>query len=394
MPERRMWFMWSAPVDRCFGICNDRRADQYAAGPEALRGSEGNSRKSAPGGSCPGPLQNRRPQRSGKRQLYQRYTVQFIGFVIERGGMQVLDIACSPDVAAQVDRREASPLAYSVGGISVGVFAAPGLQVELDPELLPFHVSSEHPEVRIEVDWTSEIAAPSGSLIFDSGGLWSLYEEYGGYTFYFSTPRLGATPYKTAWFDDEFRFGHISMLRRFYDVSQPVNALEYPLDELVTIHRLSLGEGVELHALGVVDEFNRGHLFIGHSGAGKSTSARLWQKRRGARVLSDDRIILRCENGRTRMYGTPWHGDAGLALPESADLFGIYVLAHGTQNKLTRIPAGRAAAELLARSFIPHHSPDGLAFTLQILDRVTRETPCSQFQFVPDQSSVEAICHA
>ncbi|HKV49490.1 MAG TPA: hypothetical protein VJN69_15455 [Candidatus Acidoferrales bacterium] len=327
--------------------------------------------------------------------MYQRYTVQFIGFVIERGGMQVLDIAGSPHVALQVDHGEAaSPLAYSVGGICVGVFAAPGLQLELDPELFPFHVSLKNPDVRIEVDWTSEIVAPSGPLIFESGGLWSLYEEYGGYTFHFSTPRLGATPYKTAWFDHEFRFGHVSMLRRFYDVSQPVNALEYPLDELVTIHRLALGEGVEVHALGVVDEFNRGHLFIGHSGAGKSTSARLWQKRPGARVLSDDRIILRCENGRTRMYGTPWHGDAGLALAESANLFGIYVLAHGTRNKLTRLPAGRAAAELLARSFVPHHSAEGLEFTLQILDRITREIPCSRFEFVPDQSALEVICRA
>lgn len=309
--------------------------------------------------------------------------------------MQVLDIAGSPDVALQVSRDEVvSPLAYSVGGISVGLFAQPGLQLALDPELFAFQVSPENSDVWIEVDWTSEIAAPSGSPLFHSGGLWSLYEECGGYAFYFSTPLLGPTPYRKAWFDHEFRFGRISMLRRFYDPSQPVNALEYPLDELVTIHRLSVGEGVEVHALGVVDEFNRGHLFIGHSGAGKSTSARLWQKRPGARVLSDDRIILRCENGRIRMHGTPWHGDAGLALAESADLFGIYVLAHGTRNTLTRIPAGRAAAELLARSFVPYHSANGLAFTLQILDRVTREIPCSRFEFVPDQSALEVICRA
>ncbi|MGH9574106.1 MAG: hypothetical protein ACRD40_11325 [Candidatus Acidiferrales bacterium] len=309
--------------------------------------------------------------------------------------MPVLDISSSPDAMLQLNRDEAaSPLVYSVGDISVGLFAQPGLQLALDPVLFAFQVCPENLDVCIEVGWTSEVAAPSGSLIFDSGGLWSLYEECGGYIFYFSTSLLGTTPYKTAWFDREFRFGQISMVRRFYDPSQPVNALEYPLDELLTIHRLALGEGVEVHALGVVDEFNRGHLFIGHSGAGKSTSARLWQNRHSARVLSDDRIILRCKNGRVRMYGTPWHGDAGLALAESADLFGIYILGHGTQNKLTRLPAGRAAAELLARSFVPHHSAEGLASTLQILDRVTREIPCSRFEFVPDQSALEVICRA
>jgi hypothetical protein len=309
--------------------------------------------------------------------------------------MQVIDIASCADGALQANCFAApNSLVYRVGGISVGLFAAPGLRLELDPELFPFHVASDSPDVGIEVDWTEEIVVPSGSPLFHSGGLWSLYDEGGGYGFYFSTPLLGATPYKTAWFDREFRFGHISMLRRFYNPSRPVNALEYPLDELVTIHRLSLGEGVEVHALGVVDENDRGHLFVGHSGAGKSTSARLWQKRPGARVLSDDRIILRIENGRTRMYGTPWHGDAGLALADSADLCGVYVLAHGADNKLTAVPAGRAAAELLTRSFVPHHSADGLASTLQILDRITHEIPCSRFHFVPDQTAVEAICRA
>lgn len=306
-----------------------------------------------------------------------------------------MDIASCSDVALQATQFEvANSLAYRIGGISVGLFAPPGFQLELDPELFPFQVASDTPDVRIEVDWSDDISIPSASPLFHSGGLWSLYEECGDYGFYFSTPRLGATPYKTAWFDREFRFGHISMLRRFYDPCQPVNVLEYPLDELVTIHRLSLGEGVEVHALGVVDEFNRGHLFVGHSGAGKSTSARLWQKHPGARVLSDDRIILRCEDGRIRMYGTPWHGDAGLALADSADLACIYVLAHGIHNKLTPMPPGRAAAELLARSFVPHHSPDGLASTLQILDLITHEVPCSHFQFVPDHSAVEMICRA
>ena len=309
--------------------------------------------------------------------------------------MQALDLACCSDVALQGNYFEgANSLVYRIGGISVALFAKPGLQLELDPEMFPFQLVSGRPDLHIEVGWIDDISTPSGSPLFHSGGLWSLYEECGGYGFYFSTPLLGATPYKTAWFDREFRHGHISMLRRVYDTCRPVNALEYPLDELVTIHRLSLGEGVEMHALGVVDEFDRGHLFIGHSGSGKSTSARLWQKHPGARVLSDDRIILRCENGHTRMYGTPWHGDAGLALADSADLSGIYVLAHGSHNKLMPMPAGRAAAELLARSFVPHHSADGLASTLQILDRITREIPCSRFEFIPDQSAVEVICGA
>ncbi len=306
--------------------------------------------------------------------------------------MQLSTVEYHQAHAATTPGQSLARAAYSIGGISVGVFAPADMKLAFDPELLPFRAAASQLDVRIEVNWTEQLAAPPGAPLFHSGGLWSLFEEPDGYRFYFSTPFLGAAPYKAAWFDRNFSVGRVELFRRYYDARRPVNPLEYPLDELLAIHRLSCGEGVEVHALGVVDNSNRGRLFFGHSGAGKSTSARLWQKQPGIRVLSDDRIILRFENGRTRMYGTPWHGDAGLALADSADLCAVYLLEHGTQNELVPLTPGRAAAELLARSFVPHHSASGLKSTMNSLERITRDTPCSLFRFVPDQSAVEMIC--
>ena len=285
-------------------------------------------------------------------------------------------------------------LTYSVGGICVGLFAAPDMKLKLDREMEQFRTAEAPVDVRLEVDWTNELSPPAGQPTFRSGGLWSLFEEDGGYRFYFSTPFLGTAPYKAAWFDRAFRQGRVALDRRYHDPKRAVNPMEYPLDELLAIHRISHGEGVEVHAVGLIDAQNRGHLFLGHSGAGKSTSARLWQRLPGVRVLSDDRIILRWEGSQVRMFGTPWHGDAGIASSESAALSAMYVLEHGARNQLTRLAPGRAAAEVFARSFVPHHSADGLQSVLYFLDRVTRQVPCSRFQFVPDQTAVEAICHA
>jgi hypothetical protein len=300
-----------------------------------------------------------------------------------------------PALAASARKRQAGPqIAYSIGGITVGLFGPPDMHLKLDRQLVPFCASPAALDVHIEVDWSDHLAKPSHAPTFHSGGLWSLYEETDGHRFFFSTPFLGAAPYKSAWFDRDFRRGHVTLFRRYFDARRSPNVLEYPLDELLAIHRLSRGEGVEVHAVGVVDESNRGHLLLGHSGAGKSTSARLWQKRPGVRVLSDDRIILRFDRGHARMYGTPWHGDAGLALADSADLAGMYILQHGCRNELTLLPAGRAAAELFARSFVPYHCQEGLKFTLRFLENLTRSVSCSLFQFVPDQTAVETICHA
>jgi serine kinase of HPr protein (carbohydrate metabolism regulator) len=44
-----------------------------------------------------------------------------------------------------------------------------------------------------------------------------------------------------------------------------------------------------MHACGLVDRGD-GYLFCGRSGAGKSTSAGLWQ--REPRVLNDDRVLI------------------------------------------------------------------------------------------------------
>ncbi len=301
------------------------------------------------------------------------------------------NIVCT-DAFARTKTSETQRLAFRVGGTSFGLFSDDGIELMLDPGLRDFVVEPSFGDIQIQVEWTDALEIPSGEPLFNSGGLWRLFEESGGYRFYFSTPYLGASPYKAAWFDPEFKRGHLVLFRPYFDESKPIYPLEYPLDELLMIHRLACGEGVETHAVGIVDEAGQGHLFLGHSGAGKSTTARLWQSESNAQVLSDDRIILRVRDGRIWMYGTPWHGDAGIASPESAPLSRLYLLEHSDKTELETLSPGRAAAELFTRSFVPHHSPKGLQFTLRFLDRVAREIPCSIFRFLPDKSAVEAIC--
>lgn len=288
----------------------------------------------------------------------------------------------------------ASRLSYRIGGITFSLQSEGDLNLAPDRELAAFAVEAAHGDVNLSISWADSLEAPRSTPLFHSGGLWSLFAEPSGYRFSFLAPVLGMTPYKEAWLDSEFRSGRVLLSRRFFDTERPVFPLEYPLDELLMIHRLSRGEGVEVHAVGISDETGRGHLFLGHSGAGKSTTARLWLDRPGIRILSDDRIILRAREGRIWMYGTPWHGDAGIASPDCAPLSAIYLLEHGKSNEQLALPQGRAAAELFARTFTTHHSGEGIRFTLDFLDRVAREVPCSIFRFLPDETAVEAICRA
>lgn len=304
------------------------------------------------------------------------------------------EIAIPAGIAAPERSGGRRGIAFRVGGMSFGLFPCADIKLALDPELRNFAIAPSSCDVRIEVSWTEKLAMPSSAPRFDSGGVWSLFDEPGRRRFYFSTRNLGPAPYKAASFDPEFSCGEVVLFRPYFDGEHAVYPLEYPLDELLMIHRLARGEGVELHALGVVDRFERGHLFLGHSGAGKSTAARIWQSEPDAHILSDDRIILRLRGSQIWMYGTPWHGDAGIASPGCAPLSQLYLLQHGGKTELVPMTNGRAAAELMARSFVPPYSAEAIHFSMQFLERVACEIPCHLLRFTPDRSVVEAVYRA
>ena len=275
--------------------------------------------------------------------------------------------------------------------------AGDGVRMILDPSLREFAVprgASDGCDVNVKVSLVDALKVPAQKPLFSSGGLWSLFAEAGGYRLNFLRAFPGETPYKSAWFDKNFRVGELSLSRHFFDASKAMYPFEYPLDEVLMIHHLAGGKGLEVHALGVVDEAGYGHLFLGHSGAGKSTSARLWQSQPGVRILSDDRIILRRREGAIWMYGTPWHGDAGIASPGSARLSHIYVLEQAPANELVAMPRSVATAEIFARSFVPRHSPEALSWALQFIEQLAQELPCDTFRFLPQSSALEAVRHA
>jgi hypothetical protein len=218
-----------------------------------------------------------------------------------------------------------------------------------------------------------------------------LYRQNGSYNFCFRSPALGDIPFKQVQFDRNFRSGEVRLHHPSFSPGQPVDPLEYPLDELLVNHLLPQKGGTEIHGLGLVDETGRGHLFVGQSGAGKSTLARFWAEREGVKILSDDRIILRQIGKNIWMYGTPWHGEACHAIPEKACLAGLYFLEKGKTNHWRPLSKSETVTRLLACSFPPFHSREAVDAILSFLDLVADIVPGGELYFVPDEGVVDFI---
>jgi hypothetical protein len=282
--------------------------------------------------------------------------------------------------------------AISIADLTIGLTSDdPLLAVPPNGAMTPFLVHEVEPDIQLQARWGKLDGVSGGEQLFESGGLWHLAAENGSLRFSFTSPVLGPLPYKIALLDKEFKSGEVLIHRPYVPPSGGIYPLQYPLDELLLIHLLAAGRGVEVHACGVVDSDGRGYLFAGQSGAGKTTMARLWQKTNeageagGLMILSDDRIVLRYQAGQFWMYGTPWHGEAELSSPARAPLNGIYLLRHGSRNKLVPLRRSATAARLLACSFPLFYDPSGLGFTLGFFDQLVQAVPCYELSFTPDE---------
>jgi hypothetical protein len=288
---------------------------------------------------------------------------------------------------------------FRIGGVSLEVFGCPDLEAGSRPALEAFRYKSQNPDIAMTVEWLPSLPSLPGVELFDSGCTWRLYDDGRGFRFDFYAAALKGLPHKRLFVDQSFSEARLQLSEEVRSrMPYLLSPLGYPLDELLIMHRLTQERAIELHGVGIVGPNGASNLFVGHSGAGKSTTARLWTSLHQVQVLSDDRIIVReheadGEGGRSQifMYGTPWHGEAQFALPQRAPVQRIFVLEHGRGNVLARLTPSQAVAELFARAFVPFHRHEYVESALTFLERVAESVPCYRYSFEPDARAVEKI---
>ena len=107
--------------------------------------------------------------------------------------------------------------------------------------------------------------------------------------------------------------------------------------------------GTALFHAAAVSLDGKGYMFLGKSGTGKSTHARLWlQNLQGVELMNDDNPAVRVKaDGTAVVYGTPWSGKTPCYRNVSAPVGGIVLLSQAPYNKITRLSGIGAYAAIV-----------------------------------------------
>jgi hypothetical protein len=169
----------------------------------------------------------------------------------------------------------------------------------------------------------------------------------------------------------------------------------YDFLQVLLINYFALrGEGIFTHAVGIKDVDASGMVFAGKSGAGKSTTARLWHKHSKAMVLNDDRVIVRKGKGGFVMHGSPWHGEFSDYLEsriESAPLKKLIFIHHAKQNTVRRVFTKEAFGLLYPALFPTFWDKVCLENIISFCQEMIKAVPCYSLGFVNNKDVIDFI---
>lgn len=145
-------------------------------------------------------------------------------------------------------------------------------------------------------------------------------------------------------------------------------------DQILIARLLADRDGFLVHASGV--EMNgKGLLFVGHSGAGKSTMSRLVEPH--ARILCDERNVVRRSGDGWQLHGTWNHSDLVKVSPQPAPLGAVLFLEKADCNRIIPLTDRREIVHRLLPCIIrPFVTPDWWKKTLTSVEQIAREVPC------------------
>lgn len=151
---------------------------------------------------------------------------------------------------------------------------------------------------------------------------------------------------------------------------------------------MTMRDGMPLHA-SLVEKDGYGVVFLGPSGMGKSTQAKLWVEYQVADFIIGDRPGLRRIDGQWIGFGMPWDGKDGIRQQKQVPIRALISLEQARENSIRRLTKQEAMMVLLNQVMMPMWDDAAMTLLTPLMGQLATEMPFYHLKNLPNKEATE-----
>ena len=151
---------------------------------------------------------------------------------------------------------------------------------------------------------------------------------------------------------------------------------------------MTMRDGMPLHAA-MVEKDGYGVVFLGPSGMGKSTQAKLWVEYQNADFIIGDRPGLRRIDGRWIGFGMPWDGKDCIRQQKQVPIRALISLEQASENSIRRLTKQEAMIVLLNQVMMPMWDDAAMALLTPLMGQLATEIPFYHLKNLPNREATD-----
>lgn len=259
--------------------------------------------------------------------------------------------------------------------------------LQITPQFSPFLLSDSVPAdltVQITWDWKQSDVLRSAPVGRDK---LLIYYREGGYCYCQLDGGDRGAVAQTKYTPDFSRISCVINTEEF-DVEQDQL---YQILRMLPIRQILLSRSVLfLHGSQVLHK-GRGILFCAPSGTGKTTQAKLWRQYRNARIICNDRTLLRKMGPDWQTYGYPYDGSEPVGSGGANALAAIVLLSQGSSNEIVRLKPVKAMSRLMGQLIIDGWDPASRIGAMELMAGLLGEIPVYALRCTISEEAVAVL---